>query len=209
MIEIEKRALLSQDNYNNIRGFLEDKAKKISEQKRFTLVKVSNKDFTPDPNNEIDIKIRTTTKESLFTVKKGNWHNSSGRKENEIHFKVEEIEELIEMLTSLGYLYFVAMYVTRLKYEYNGLIITIDKYFHMSDILLEIEKAVESPDEEAKATTDINDFLSEMNLNAMDSEKTIKFIESINLIEETRVDFSKVQVKDWVENWKNFISCNI
>ncbi len=209
MIEVEKRALISNAKNDELLIYLNSNSKKLSEVKRYTLVKVQNSDFTSDPNNDLDIKIRTTKNESLFTVKKGNWHDSSGRKENEIHFQNDEISEIVNMLTSLGFNYFVSMYVTRKKYELNGLIITIDSYHHMDEILVEVEKTVDEKSSTTIAEKDIEDFFLAQNLKVLNSEDTISFINKINQIEETQVDFTKLSVDQWFSQWKEFISCNI
>ncbi len=209
MIEVEKRALISDQIYNELCSNLNEKALKIDEVNRFTIVKVENANFKADPDNLTDIKIRTTKNHSLFTIKHGNWHNSSGRKENEIHFNKEEIGELIEMLRSLGFNYFVAMYVTRLKYKLDKLVITIDKYHHMKDILVEVEMIVKKEEEVAGAELEITQFMKKYDLNILDSKGTIDFIGKLNQIEETRIDFSKTAVLDWVAKWKDFINCDI
>lgn len=209
MIEVEKRALVDKSRYKDILKQFAKKGSFMSKVKRFTLVQVDNSDFTADSSSLTDIKVRTTKDNALFTVKHGNWHDSSGRKENEINFNVEEINELVEMLISLGFSYFVAIYVTREKYTMNDLVITIDQYHHMDDTLIEIEKTVSNESEEAEAEKEIKNLLELFTLTPMSSEDTIEFVEKINKIEETQVDFTNTTVPEWFNKWKDFILCNI
>lgn len=70
MIEVEKRVLLNKKDLKKFLGKLTISGEKVKEFKRFTMVKIANSDFTPNKDNLIDLKIRTTKESSLFTIKK-------------------------------------------------------------------------------------------------------------------------------------------
>src|SRR5712692_4320724 len=123
MIEIEKRVLLAKNDLTRVRTFLDRNASKQDSFKRFTLVNVPNSDFTQDPENAIDLKIRTSGEEALLTLKKGNWHKDTAREEYEVRFETSQIAELLNILVALGKRFFVAIYVFRSKYRYRDFII--------------------------------------------------------------------------------------
>lgn len=209
MIEIEKRVLINKSKLNEIHNNILKEGTLKSELKRFTIVKVDNKNFIPNKDSLLDIKIRTTKDESLFTIKSGNWHSDSSRIENEIHINHDEITNLVSMLISLGYKYFVVMYVTRRKYTHKGLTITLDSYHHMDECLMEVEILADENSDKVLAENKINDFISSFNFSPMTSSETIGFITKINMIKETQIDFEKLDIKDWESKWKQFILCNI
>lgn len=136
----------------------------------------------------------------MFTIKSGNWHADSSRVENEIHINPDEIAELVSMLISLGYKYFVMMYVTRRKYIYNDLTITLDSYHHIDECLMEVEILADENSDKTLAGNKIDEFISNFNSSTMSSSDTIDFITKINMINETHIDFEQVTVKDYYEN---------
>ncbi len=209
MLEVEKRVLIKKSDLPALILSLHQEGKQIIEFKRFTMVKIDNSDFIPKKDSPIDIKIRTSKTESLFTVKVGNWHADTARKENEIHFDKNEIGELISMLVSLGYKYFVAMYVNRMKFELNDMTITIDNYHHLEDCLVEVEILIEALGNKDYAEIKIQEYLEKYNLKPLGSQDTINFITKINMVKQTQIDFEKVSIQEWESKWEKFIRCEV
>lgn len=208
MIEIEKRALISKKQYNKLHKYFQANANFQEEFKRFTLVQITNSDYSPDIDTQIDLRVRTQGEDSKFTLKTGNWHSGESRNEYEIHFKTTEIENALNMMVALGGRYFVAVYIQRKMYKYGKYIITLDKYFFSEDYILEIE---------LEDSTNINDIeneeakilalLQELDVQVTNSDVMIKFINKLNFVKQAQVELTPENVKEWCEKWEKFIYC--
>lgn len=205
MLEVEKRVLLSSQQLKKLKSFLSSKAERVNQFKRFTMINIKNSDFTPSPDSTIDLKVRVMGGKGLFTVKTGNWHSDASRKESEVTFDPTQIKELLQILVSLGLVYFVVTYVLRSKYNHKGLIITLDEYYGLDASLLEVEKLAKSKREAGIAEKEIKSFLKEHNFKSLESKETIAFIAKMNVIKKLQVNFTKTTVDSWFTKWKLFI----
>ena len=113
------------------------------------------------------------------------------------------------MLVSLGYKYFVAMYVNRMKFELDDMIITIDNYHHLEDCLVEVEILIEAITNKDYTEAKIQEYFEKHKLKSLSSQDTINFITKINMVKETQINFEKITISEWENRWKDFIQCNI
>ncbi len=209
MIEVEKRVLLSKNEAESFVKKLNLSKYKVKEFKRFTMIYIDYADFTPNPDNPIDLRVRTTKDSAKLTVKYGSWHSDSGRQEYEVEFTKESIKELFSILLILGFKYFVITYITRKEYHFEDFVITIDEYHHNKECLMEVELLAKDEDEAKIFEQKIFAFLNKYNLKYLEKDEMINFVQKLNDIKDTRVDLTKTKIDDWYEKWKDFIYCKI
>lgn len=196
MIEVEKRALVDKTIIKRLinKNF---NTKIFSESNRFTLI---NK-------NSTDLKIRTTKKDALLTLKTGNWRTEMPKRDYELHFDKNEIGKLIEILKIFGLKNYAYIYLNRKKYLSNEFIFTIEKYQNKKDILLTIAILVNNESEIGTAENTINELLSDEKLSALTAKESLTFLNSVPEIVENTIDFNKIKPEEWQKNYHSYINC--
>lgn len=207
MNEVEKRVLLSNDKIQEFLKFLKSKAKFVRKFRRFTIVHVIHPGSIPDLENPLDIRIRTTKDKGKLTVKSGKIHKDKSRSEYELDIKVDQIPTLLSILNLLGFKSFVMTYLERSEFSFNGLTVTVDKYFSIDANMVEVEVIVNSKNKVLDAEKKINKFLEEKNLTALNAPGMTKFIERVNNVTKMQVDFTKTTPDKWFKKWEDYIYC--
>jgi CYTH domain-containing protein len=207
MIEIEKRILIDKEKYDEMLTFLTKNGKLKQTFKRFTMVSNTNPDFIPETKGKEDLRVRTTGETGKLTMKYGDWHADAAREEYEVGFKTDEIKELLNILRIQQYLYYIITYIQRFHYTYDGYEITLDKYYSSDIALMEVEISVNEQQKVQAAEKRIDEFLAKYDLTPLDSEGMIKFITGVNNVKSNQIDFAKISIDAWYDEWKDFIYC--
>ena len=212
MLEIEKRSLISEKKYLELKRLFQKEGKLTKHFKRYTIIGVQRSDFVPDEKVEKDLRIRTNGEEALLTLKSGSWHSGEARKEYEIHFDLSEIKDAMGILTELGSPYCVSVYIERYEYLYQNYTVSLDKYFFNNDYIIEFEKLI-------KSTTTTTDIIKEeskivavmkkLDLELIDSKEMINLINKLNFIKKAQHDFTKSSIEEWYKDWEDYIYCRI
>lgn len=156
---------------------------------RTVVVKVDNKDFSPNPEALVDIKTKLIDDQALLSVKCGSWHGDTVRHEYEVNFRPGDLGNLLTILKLFSHSRFVILTTTRTIWTADSLIITLDEYHKIGKALFEVElDDFETGTEEA-----IDQIFASLGLEAMDSERTIAFIGSLNSAKEIQVDLDECE----------------
>lgn len=210
MFEVEKRVFLDKNIYENLKKEFSEKGQLLKNFKRFTLVSVGRKDFIPSKEDPVDIRIRSTGKDSELTLKYGNWFQDSAREEYELKFTTDQFSTILSMLKILGYKYFMATYIERFKYSVDEMIITLDQYFTSTKkTLMEVEIEVPAKEEVPIAEKKIDEFIVINNLKAIDGEEFLEFVNEMNRNKSTQIDLDDKSVDEVINEWKDFIECKV
>lgn len=211
MIEIEKRALINKNRYEELLKYFSKNGKISKQFKRYTIIGIQRADFVPDTIGDRDFRIRTDGKSGLLTLKVGNWHSGVARKEYEIHFDLSEIRDAMGILTEMGSHYCVSVYIERIEFLYKEYTVSLDKYFFNDDYIIDFEKlALDNSPEDIKSEEDrITVEMEKLGLTIITSDKMIKFINKLNFIKKAQHNFEEVTIDDWFEEWKDYIYCRI
>lgn len=211
MIEIEKRALINKNRYEELLKYFSKNGKISKQFKRYTIIGIQRADFVPDTIGDRDFRIRTDGKSGLLTLKVGNWHSGVARKEFEIHFNLSEIKDAMGILTEMGSHYCVSVYIERKEFLYKEYTVSIDKYFFNDDYIIDFEKLAtnNSPEYIESEEKKIQETMESMGLELITSEKMIEFINKLNFIKRAQHNFEKISIDDWYKEWEDYIYCRI
>ena len=174
MKEIEKRRGLNGKEIQELRARINSRYTPTKEVRRTLLIKVENDDFTADPNETIDIKVKMIDENTLLAVKHGSWHGDTTRQEYEVHFDRNNLSSLISSLQLLAFGKFVLVSTKRTIWQPEGLTITLDEYQGLNKALFEVE--TEGHSDEGK----IDDAFKQLGITPMGSKETVEFVNSIN-----------------------------
>ena len=112
------------------------------------------------------------------------WHADSARREYETHFERNDLSELISSLAVLGYTNFILLCTKRLKWQSNGLTITLDEYTNADQrALFEVEVS-----DASKSEHDIDQLFNSYSIVPMSSDGTIRFMSELNQLKSVQID---------------------
>jgi adenylate cyclase class IV len=191
MNEIEKRIGLQLEDAQRLKSELDERYARKSVANRTVIVKVDNNDFSPNPDALVDIKTKLIGDQTLLSAKLGSWHGDSRRREYEVHFRREDLPNMLAVLGLLGYTKFIVLAAIRTTWAGAGVNITLDEYPKLAKALFEVE--LENPE---AAESLIDDVFSSLGLAPMDSQQTISFIASLNNSREIQVDLETTEPYD-------------
>lgn len=174
MKELEKRRGLSAEEAENLKKRINKSYAPKKEVRRTLLIKVENDDFTADPNELVDIKVKLIDSNTLLAVKHGSWHGDALRQEYEINFDRDNLSSLISFLQLLMFGKFVLVSTKRTIWKPEGLTVTLDEYQGLGKALFEIE--TDGHGDESK----IDEAFEQFGVMPMDSDETVQFVNSIN-----------------------------
>jgi len=176
MKELEKRLGLDSEQAEEIKTRINKFHTLKKEVRRTLLIKVENDDFTADPNELVDIKVKMIDDNTLLAVKHGSWHGDATRQEYEVHFDRNNLSSLISFLYLLTFGKFVLVSTKRTIWQSEGLVVTLDEYQGLDKALFEIE--TDGHSDESK----IDDAFKQLDVRPMNSEETVEFVNSINQV---------------------------
>jgi adenylate cyclase class IV len=188
MRETEMRLGLPLEQGQQLKLTLDAAYTRKSVVSRVVIVKVDNNDFTPNPAAMIDIKTKLIGDQTLLSVKYGSWHGDVAREEYEINFRREDLPDLLAVLGMFGYTKFIILATIRTTWLGTGVVITLDEYPKLGQVLFEVELADATASE-----TLIEDVFADLGLAPMNSEQTISFIRGLNECREIQVDLASSQ----------------
>ncbi|WP_242909257.1 hypothetical protein [Actinomadura terrae] len=187
MEEVEKRTGLALKAALILKGRVEDSFERRSVANRTVVVKVDKEDFSPDPDALLDIKAKLIGDRTLLSVKYGNWHTDSVRREHEVRFERDDLGNLFAILKLLGHSRFIVLSSIRTTWSGDGVVITLDEYPKLGKALFEVELADAEQGEEV-----IDAVFARLGVTPMDSRQTVEFIAGLNQAEEAQVDLGRI-----------------
>lgn len=207
MIEVEKRVLITKEQFNDLKNRFETQGQFIKDFKRCTLVNIERSDFVPDENEKTDIRVRSTIDSCRLTVKYGDWKDDRGREEYEVDFERDQIADMLKILSLLNRNYYIMTYLHRYQYQVDDFEITLDEYANVDGYLLEVELLVEDSPEEAESK--IIKYLETLNLQAVEPDKFVEFVQGMNNILEFRLDLTKTSPQEYYNKLEKYIKCEV
>jgi len=155
---------------------------------RRTMLIKTGKQFAPDPDELVDIKIKLIGSHSILSVKCGSWHADAVRQEHETRFRRTDLAALIASLAALGNQTFILLTTSRSIWRHAALTITLDEYLNAhGKALFEVEAADQTQGEKA-----IDALFAALGIKPMDSPATIAFINDINSSKDVHIDLRTV-----------------
>jgi adenylate cyclase class IV len=187
MKEVEKRTGLDLEAAPALKARVEDRYARKDVVNRTVVVKVENEDFSPSPDTLLDIKTKLIGDRTLLSVKYGNWHTDTARREYEVNIDREDLASLFAILELLGYSRFIVLSTVRTTWSGDSVVITLDEYPKLGKALLEVELEDAGQGEAA-----IDAVFASLDVNPMDPQQTVEFISSLNQAKETHIDLGQV-----------------
>jgi len=157
-IEVEIRSFISEEQYNELLGFMQKNAKQIKKDNQITYY------FSGDN----DLRIQKNDFFSKIWLKHGNIHDPH-RKEVELKFDKEKFEQLEKLFLSLGYQIDIKWFRKRHLFSWNDIDVAIDHtkgYGH----IIELEK-MSNEQEKEQVYNHLKQKLKELNINLTPKEK--------------------------------------
>ena len=187
MKEAEKRTGLDLDAALALKTRIEGRYERKGVVNRTVVVKVENEDFSPSPDTMLDIKIKLIGDQTLLSVKYGNWHTDTTRREYEVNIDRGDLGSLFAILKLLGYPRFIVLSTVRTTWSGDGVVVTLDEYPKLGKALFEVEL------EDAEQNEAVIDAVfGSLDVDSMDSQQTVDFIGSLNQAKEAQVDLDQV-----------------
>ncbi|MFA6422786.1 MAG: CYTH domain-containing protein [Candidatus Buchananbacteria bacterium] len=166
LIEIEKRAIISEEKYNELFLVLEKQAEDLGEDDKDVCFFVFSDKMIKVCNN-------VSAQSAKIVYKSGKIHNSA-LEEIEIKIDQQDIEKAIAMFSNLGAEVIIQSFQKRHNYLYNGVEIAL-KYSDHWGYHLEMEIMVNSMDEKEMAEKKILEVANELGVELMTDEQILAF----------------------------------
>lgn len=195
MKETEKRVGLTLEAAVELKPSIDARYIHKSAVRRAVIVKVDNDDFSPNPNETVDIKTKLIGDQTVLSVKHGSWHGDSVRQEYEVNVRRDDLGALFAVMRILGYAKFIVLTTVRTTWIGHGVVITLDEYGKIGKALFEVELEDSSSDDESL----IDEAFVALNLSSMSSAETITFISELNASKEIQVDLDQVDAHDFAQ----------
>lgn len=205
MIEIEKRALLTEEQYHSLQQKYERDGKLLRRINRISLIYVWRDDWQPSPkstDNPFDLKIKTDEVKSVISVKREVDGEGHSRHEYELKFEPEEFPKYLELLVMLGYDRHVMTKVSRSVFEYKGFKVSIDHQLTIGKYMIEVELMAESESEVKAKEDEIEEFLQREGLITLDNKSTVKILKQLNNLREYRLELKGKDLYKWGDGVK-------
>jgi adenylate cyclase class IV len=187
MKEVEKRTGLDLEAALALKPRVEGRYERKDVVNRTVVVKVENEDFSPSPDALLDIKTKLIGDRTLLSVKYGNWHTDTVRREYEVNIDRGDLGSLFAILELLGYSRFIVLSTVRTIWSGDGVVITLDEYPKLGKALLEVELEDAEQGEEV-----IDTVFASLDVNPMGPQQTVEFISSLNQAKEAQIDLGQV-----------------
>jgi hypothetical protein len=193
MKEIEKRLGMSAADADMLKERMNQQFMPVYRVGRTVLVKVEGDGFTPDPNVQVDIKIKLISSSSILSIKQGSWHGDTERSEYDVNFSRDDLANVVGGLSVFGYSRYVLLSTLRTTWREDNLQYTLDEYRNIGQSLFEIEAT------RAASEADVDLAFDALGIKPMDSAATIAFIAGINEHRSVQIDLETTSVADVVE----------
>ncbi len=177
--EVELRGLLDTKQKNALKNFLAKNGKLVKKYTRKQWI------FGTSHRRKIDVQIKETNGEYIFSLKTGAVHHSN-RKEISIPFPKEKAEQALDFLKLLGKKAGVIAIRKALVYMYGGIewaIVEVPKH----SFYFEAEKIAKTKAAGEKAKEEIRKTVERLGLNLLNGKETIEYIQKLD--KEANVEF--------------------
>lgn len=203
--EVESRGLFhTRQDYTALLEFLQANAEFKKDMHRFQMVYVENSDFSPDPDADVDLRVRIQNGKCLVVVKHGNWHSGATRKEYEVAIQEEDLEEQLNIFHLLGKGWGISLYTETKFFDYQNAEFAL-VHLHDDIYYWEIEKSTTSKSNIAVLEKDISKLAAEMHLEVMTSMEMQDYVARLTERPFWRFHFENEPIKDWLKNHKKYI----
>jgi adenylate cyclase class IV len=187
--EVEMKSLVHLDRHRELIKQFKSQFKESKQLQRYSLIYCSNKDLSPDTNEQIDLRVKINNGTPTLTIKYGDWKKPDAREEYEVTFKKDELHTLLKMLKIFGYQWGITLLVDRIQFETDNLVITCDHYHGEEKHIIEVERVIDDKRKNDKALKDIEDFMLQYKIKPLNQEEYVTFIKHINSRKDWRFDF--------------------
>lgn len=197
--ELELRGPLTKKEFVDLNKFMQKNAKYLRDFKRLQFLYYNDEQLKKQPGYvHRDFRIRVENRNPTLTMKYGDWRKGNAREEMHIPFLLEDLDEMVRLLTILGYkkgrfiLQETSIYLFE---EIEWALVKIpgvgkDYYY------FEAEVSGENLNVE-KEKTKLMKSISKLKLKVFEDEEFSKFCTTLDNIEGRQFDFGKDQ-------WENF-----
>ncbi len=194
MIEIEKRAKISKEEYEKLLDFFGKNGLKLTGFARLTLVHIWREDWKPSkqtPQTPFDLKIRTGDPESSIAVKREVDSREHSRHEFELEFPKEKFAEHVELLVNLGFKRFVATSEHRTRFKVKEFNVSLYHHKTIDTYMIEAELVTEDEGQTEKLEGELDKFFQDLNLKLLSSQETQDILQEMNDVVDYRLDFTE------------------
>lgn len=193
MIEIEKRAKLSKEEYEKLLKLFSETGLKLTGFARLTLVHIWREDWKPakqSPEAPFDLKIRTGDPESSIVVKRELDEKRHSRNEFELGFTKEKFAEHLELLVNLGFKRFVATSEHRTRFKVKEFNVSLYHHKTIDTYMIEAGLTTEDETQTEKLETELDEFFQDLDLKLLSSQETEDILQEMNDVADYRLDFT-------------------
>ena len=177
-IEVEMRGLVPAEEFERVKGFLENNAEFKGKKERILL---DYSTFLEGGVRErtLDIRARITNGQPEMIIKKGAWGGSDSREEISVMGKEGSFTNMVRLYAALGYKKAVLVERNSMVYQYGDTEISLVEAPGHSHFF-ELEQEVQSKDEIESARKALRQVSDEMGLKVFSDEEWFDYIELLN-----------------------------
>lgn len=170
-IEIEHRALLTEDQYNNLLAYLSEHATDLGADDKQVY-------FFLMPDKLLKVSHNISKQSGKITLKLNRIGQGSAFEEIEFPIAAEDVTKAVNLFKLLGHEYLVEPTIRRRNYVYNGVEFAV-KYSKSWGYHAELEIVIDDPKHQAAADSQIHSVASELGLTLMTDEEQAAFTKNV------------------------------
>lgn len=202
--EVEKRGVFSRKEYLKLFSFMKKNADFVKVKKRFQLVYLKRQDLRADRNNMLDLKVRITNGKGEVVIKYGNWLTGETREEYQIALMLEDLPELLKMLSILGKSWGTAVYSETSVFMYKGVEVSL-VYVPNNIYYWELEISVRDKPKTIKAEAKVDKMIKQFGLRVIGSVGMENFVNVLNARKFWQFNFTKERVDKWLGTHRRYL----
>ena len=178
-IEVELRGPLTEEDYNRLNDFFNQKAEKKKTKKRILIDYTTCIEGEDIRNRSIDIRARITNEVPEIIIKIGKWKGSDVRKEISVLLQKGQFSNLVQAYAALGYKKGILCIRNSVIYNYNDVEFALvevpgHSYFFEAEILASSEAEIKT------AQNKIKEACKGLELKLFSDADWFNYIESLN-----------------------------
>ena len=178
-IEVELRGPLTEEYYNQLNDFFNQKAEKKETKKRIIIDYTTCIDGEDTRNRSIDIRARITNEIPEIIIKIGKWKGSDVRKEISVLLQKGQFSNLVQAYAALGFKKGILCVRNSVIYNYKDIEFALvevpgHSYFFEAEILASSEEEIKT------AQNKIERACKELKLKLFSDADWFNYIESLN-----------------------------
>lgn len=170
-IEIEHRALLTEDQYNNLLAYLSEHATDLGADDKQVY-------FFLMPDKLLKVSHNISKQSGKITLKLNRIGQGSAFEEIEFPIAAEDVAKAVNLFKKLGHEYLVEPTIRRHNYVYNGVEFAV-KYSKSWGYHVELEIVIDDAKNKAAADNQIHSVAEELGLTIMTDKELSAFTQNI------------------------------